>query len=43
MLFMWTPQRVRLAIFCVAAYLALPEIVGSLTDDAVGAVLEVGR
>ena len=27
----------------VSAYLALPEIVGSLTDDAVGAVLEVGR
>lgn len=38
------PLKILLTIVLgVSAYLALPEIVGSLTDDAVGAVLEVGR
>lgn len=38
------PLKILLTIVLgVSAYLALPEIVGSLTDDAVRTVLEVGR
>ncbi|NCT92660.1 flagellar biosynthetic protein FliR [Cellulomonas sp. APG4] len=38
------PLKILLTItLCVVAYLALPQIVAALTDDAMGAVMEVGR